>query len=201
MTSTAAVAGSAHGHGMIGPNALTQLLPLLERVGGAELKSGLLAEAGIFELPDMSGLIDEVPVARLHQAMRAEIPDLAPSLAWEAGVRTADYILANRIPRVARAVLAALPPALAGPLLIRAIEKNAWTFAGSGRFEVAGRRPPVFLIHDNPVVRGEFAAEPICQWHCGVFERLFRALVGDRLRARETQCCACGAEACRFEIA
>jgi divinyl protochlorophyllide a 8-vinyl-reductase len=33
-----------------------------------------------------------------------------------------------------------------------------------------------------------------------VFERLFRALVTDRARVRETACCACGAEACRFEI-
>lgn len=200
MTPSAALAGRPHAHGRIGPNALTQLLPLLEKAGGAELRDELLAEAGVFELPDMTGLIDEEPVARLHQAMRAGIPDLAPSLAWEAGVRTADYIIANRIPAPARKLLKALPGWAAAPLLVSAIEKNAWTFAGSGRFEVVSRRPPVFLIHDNPVVRGEHSDAPLCRWHCGVFERLFRVLVDDRSRAEETACCASGANACRFVI-
>jgi divinyl protochlorophyllide a 8-vinyl-reductase len=36
----------------------------------------------------------------------------------------------------------------------------------------------VFGIADNPVVRGEVAARPICDWHVAVFERLFADLVG-----------------------
>ena len=186
--------------GQIGPNALTQLLPLLERVGGAELRERLLARAGVFELPDMTGLIDEAPVARLHQAMRAEVPDLAPRLAWEAGARTADYILAHRIPRAVQAVLKPSPAWIAGPVLSKAIARNAWTFAGSGRFEVVRGWPAVFLIHDNPVVRGERSDTCLCHWHAGVFERLYRVLVTDRARAREVACCACGAPACRFEL-
>jgi divinyl protochlorophyllide a 8-vinyl-reductase len=188
------------GAGLIGPNALTQLLPVLERAGGAALRDRLLARAGVVGLPDMTGLIDEAPVARLHQAMRAEVPDLAPDLAWEAGVRTADYILAHRIPRPVQAVLKRSPAWIAGPVLSRAIARNAWTFAGSGRFEVERGWPAVFLIHDNPVVRGERAEACLCHWHAGVFERLFRVLVTDRARAREVACCACGAPACRFEV-
>jgi divinyl protochlorophyllide a 8-vinyl-reductase len=200
VTALAALDDPARRRGRIGPNALTQLLPLLERAGGAELRETLLARAGVFELPDMTGLIDEEPVARLHQAMRAEVPDLAPSLAWEAGVRTADYILANRIPKPAQAVLTRLPAWAAGPILSKAIAKNAWTFAGSGRFEVLRGWPAVFLIHDNPVVRGEHAEGPLCHWHAGVFERLCRVLVSDSARAREVACCACGDAACRFEV-
>jgi divinyl protochlorophyllide a 8-vinyl-reductase len=200
MAPTAALAGRPHPQGRIGPNALTQLLPLLEKAGGVEMRERLLARAGVFEMPDMTGLIDEEPVARLHRAMRAEMPELAPSLAWEAGVRTADYILANRIPKPVQAVLKRLPAWAAGPVLSKAIARNAWTFAGSGRFEVVRAWPAVFDIHDNPVVRGEQAATPICHWHVGVFERLYRVLVSDRARAREVACCACGAEACRFEV-
>lgn len=201
MTSAASPRGRPRPAGRIGPNALTQLLPLLEKAGGRSLRDELLLEAGVFELPDMTGLIDEGPVARLHQAMRAEIPDLAPSLAWEAGLRTADYIMQNRIPGPARALLKALPARLAAPLLARAIARNAWTFAGSGVFQVRARgTAPVFEIADNPVVRGEFAALPICGWHSAVFERLFRVLVHDGYRVRETACCACGREACRFEV-
>jgi divinyl protochlorophyllide a 8-vinyl-reductase len=188
------------GAGLIGPNALTQLLPLLERAGGAELRERLLKRAGVVALPDMGGLIDEAPVARLHQAMRAEVPDLAPGLAWEAGVRTADYILAHRIPRAVQAVLKRSPAWAAGPVLSKAIKRNAWTFAGSGRFEVVRGWPAVFLIHDNPVVRGERAEACLCHWHAGVFERLFRVLATDRARVREVTCCACGDAACRFEV-
>jgi divinyl protochlorophyllide a 8-vinyl-reductase len=200
MAPTAALAGRPHPHGRIGPNALTQLLPLLEKAGGVELRETLLARAGVFEMPDMTGLIDEEPVARLHRAMRAEMPELAPSLAWEAGVRTADYILAHRIPKPVQAVLKRLPAWAAGPVLSKAIAKNAWTFAGSGRFVVVRAWPAVFEIHDNPVVRGEHAEGPLCHWHAGVFERLYRVLVSDRARAREVACCACGAAACRFEV-
>ena len=184
----------------IGPNALTQLLPVLERAGGAELRERLLALAGVTALPDMGGLIDEAPVARLHQAMRAEVPELAPALGWEAGARTADYILAHRIPAPVQAVLKRLPAGVAGPVLSQAIARNAWTFAGSGRFEVVRGWPAVLLIHDNPVVRGERAEAPICHWHAGVFERLYRVLVTDRARVQEVACCACGAPACRFEV-
>lgn len=186
--------------GLIGPNALTQLLPLLEQAGGRRLRDSLLAEAGIFELPDMSGLIPEGPVARLHQAMRYEIPDLAPALAWEAGVRTADYIIANRIPRAGRVVLKLLPPRLGTPVLVTVIARHAWTFAGSGDFMVVRGRPPVFTISDNPVVRGERSDMPLCNWHAAVFEQLFRKLVTDDYRCREVACCSGGAPACRFEL-
>ncbi|MBT8476187.1 MAG: bacteriochlorophyll 4-vinyl reductase [Alphaproteobacteria bacterium] len=187
--------------GLIGPNALTQLLPLLEQAGGEDLRDALLLEAGIVTLPDMTGLIDEAPVARLHQVMRAELPELAPSLAWKAGERTADYILANRIPHGVQMLLKILPPAISAPMLARAIARNAWTFAGSGAFEVRSLRPVTFAIRDNPVVRGEFAAHTLCHWHAAVFERLFRLLVDDRLRAREAACCAMGERACVFVIA
>lgn len=196
MGSTAQAAAT----GLIGPNALTQLLPLLDREGGRDLRERLLAQAGVVALPDMTGLIDEEPVARLHRALRAELPDRAPSLGREAGIRTADYILAHRIPKPVQALLTRLPAMVAGRILSRAIAGNAWTFAGSGRFEVVRAWPAVFLVHDNPVVRGETSAAPLCHWHAAVFERLFRALVSDRARMRETACCACGAAACRFEL-
>lgn len=187
--------------GRIGPNAILQLVPVLERVGGRELRDRLFAAAGIWHLPVAEGLIDEAPVARLHQEMRRQVPDLAPVIAWEAGTRTGDYILAHRIPALAQRVLKVLPPGLARPVLVTAIEQHAWTFAGSGRFEVVSRRPLVFAIHDNPVVRGERSDHPLCHWHAAVFERLFRVLVHPGTVVRETACAATGAPCCRFEVA
>ena len=74
------------GTGLIGPNAVLQLVPLLDRAGGSDWRAVLMAQAGIAALPDGSGMIPEGPVARLHQAMRRDRPDLAPGLGWQANV-------------------------------------------------------------------------------------------------------------------
>jgi divinyl protochlorophyllide a 8-vinyl-reductase len=185
----------------IGPNAILQLVPVLEDAAGAETTRHLLARAGIFELPDpAAGLMDEAPAARLHQALRAEMPEVAPMLAREAGWRTGDYILAHRIPKPAQRLLRLMPARLGAPILARAVEKHAWTFCGSGVFTLVSTWPVVFEIADNPVVRGEHSATPLCHWHAAVFERLFSALCGRTWRCTETACCAQGAPACRFEM-
>lgn len=191
-------AASPGSEGLIGPNAILQLAPVLERAGGRELRDRILALGGVFELPSDAGLMPEGPAARVHQAMRAELPDLAPGLAWEAGRRTALYILANRIPRPAQLVLKALPAPLAARALKSAIERHAWTFAGSGKFTAIS--PYIFEIEDNPIVAGEVSDHPLCHWHAAVFETLYRELVDPRLRCTETACCATGAPACRFEL-
>lgn len=185
----------------IGPNAILQLVPVLEDAAGRDMTEHLLAMAGIFALPDpAAGLMEEGPAARLHQAMRTEMPEVAPMLAREAGWRTADYILANRIPRPAQTLLKLLPARLSVPILARAVEKHAWTFCGSGRFTLVATWPVRVEIADNPVVRGERSDDPLCHWHAAVFERLFSALCGRNWTCVETTCCAQGARACRFEM-
>ncbi|MEM9392863.1 MAG: bacteriochlorophyll 4-vinyl reductase [Pseudomonadota bacterium] len=184
----------------IGPNSVLQLLKVLEEEGGPRLAAHVLAMGGMFVLPPETGMIDERPVARIHRALRQDMPDRAPRLAWAAGEATADYIIANRIPVPVRWVLRVLPPALSAGVLTRAICKHAWTFAGSGRFLVVSQHPLTFEIVDNPIVRGETATCPICFWHTAVFEALFRRLVAPDYTAREIRCCACGDAACRFEL-
>ncbi len=183
---------------LIGPNTILQLLPVLERAGGADFRDQVMAAAGVFEAPPGEGMMPEEPAARVHQALRAIEPQMAPSLAWAAGVRTAQYIMARRIPQAAQLVLKLLPARLAGPLLSRAIAKHAWTFVGSGTFRIAA--PLTFEITDNPIVRGEVSEVPLCDWHRAVFETLFCTLVDPRLRCEEETCCAMGAPACRFVL-
>jgi divinyl protochlorophyllide a 8-vinyl-reductase len=191
---------AAHGAGRIGPNAVLQLLPVLEREGGAALRDRLLRAAGLKAPPPETGMMDEAPAAAMHQALRRELPDRAAALARAAGLATGDYILAHRIPGPAQALLRRLPAPVAAWMLTRAIAQHSWTFAGSGRFEVMSTRPLAFRIEDNPVVRGERAEAPICHWHVAVFERLFTELVHPGYRVRETACCATGAPACVFEL-
>ncbi|MEL7177783.1 MAG: bacteriochlorophyll 4-vinyl reductase [Pseudomonadota bacterium] len=192
------MAHRAGGTGLIGPNAILQLVPVIELAGGRELRDQIFAAAGVFDMPSGDHMISEAPAARVHQALRAQVPDLAAALAWEAGRRTADYILAHRIPRIAQAMLKALPWRVSASLLSKAIKKNAWTFAGSGEFRVLS--PYVFELAHNPIVAGEQSDTPLCYWHAAVFERLYQVLVHPHMICRETACMAQGAEACRFEL-
>jgi len=188
------------GAALIGPNALTQLLDPIARRHGSGRLSELLDRAGIAALPDMTALIAEAPVAKLHRDLRQALPETAPAIAREAGIATARYILAYRIPKPAQTLLRLLPAALAGRLLAKAIAKNAWTFAGSGRFRIAAWRPLTFEIADNPLVRGETAQGPLCHWHVAVFETLLRSLADPKAHVIETDCCAAGSPVCRFVV-
>ncbi len=125
----------------------------------------MLAEAGLRDVPDGTCMIPETDAAHLHQLLRRTAPDLAADLASEAGRGTADYILAHRIPKPVRIVLKLMPAPLAARVLSQAIAKHAWTFAGSGAFRVVS--PWCFDIADNPIVRGEHSAVPLCHWQRG----------------------------------
>lgn len=184
--------------GLIGPNAILQLAPVLDRTVGPEVHAGILARAGLAELPDGSSMIPEDPVARVHRELRRSLPGRAPAMAREAGRRTADYIMAYRIPGPAQALLKILPAPVAARLLSRAIARHAWTFAGSGQFQVCS--PYCFEIRHNPMVRGEVADHPLCDWHAAVYARLYQVLVGGALTCRETACSAVHGCACRFEL-
>lgn len=197
----AAIGAAEPNEARIGPNSVLQLVQVLDTHVGEAARQALMREAGLMALPADNGLMPEGPAARLHQALRRGYPAEAASLlAGEAGERTGDYILAHRIPHPAQRLLRVLPRSLATRLLAGAIGKHAWTFAGSGDFRVARGRPLTFELHDNPVVRGEHATQPLCHWHAAVFQRLFNALVSADIRCVETHCCAMGAPACRFAI-
>lgn len=186
----------------IGPNAITQTFAAIRDLAGADALSGIAEAAGC--APWLSAppeaMVGEGAVVRLFRAMEGALATEADFIAAEAGRRTGDYILAHRIPRPAQTLLRVLPPRLAAWVLLRAIERHAWTFAGSGRFSARAGNPCVAEIASNPMTSGRHAPYPVCHWHAGVFTRLFRALVHRRAFATETACCAQGAPACRFEI-
>lgn len=182
----------------VGPNAVTQLSSVLEDRRGPTFADAVFEAGGLLELrahPPQQ-MIDQRIAIAAHQALwRLVDHDEAEALSFEAGVRTANYLLANRIPRPAQWVLKLLPRRLAADVLLRAIGQNAWTFAGSGRFQSARRGATVHLvIHENPLATGP------CAWHRGVFTRLFTVLVTPEASVRETECVAEGAAACRFEV-
>jgi len=169
--------------GRIGPNAVLQLeAALREGLGQAALES-VFRRAGLSGLladPPRS-MIDERIAVALYGALFAELPKHAPAIAADAGRRTADYVRARRIPALARLVVSALPAWLAAGLLLQAIAKNGWTFAGSGRVRVEPGHRHLIEIVDNPLVM------PRCIWHTAVFQRLFETLVSADSRVRCVQ--------------
>lgn len=146
-------------------------------------------------------MVEEREVIALHSAVRSRLtPEAARSIAHAAGLATGDYLLAHRIPRSAQIVLRALPASLASRLLLAAITRHAWTFAGSARFTARGGRRTLFRLEDCPICRGAQSAAPLCEYYAATFTRLFSRLVHPRAEARETACIAAGAPACQFEV-
>lgn len=180
----------------VGPNAILQLIaPLRERVGEDGLEpvfdaAGLAAY--LFSPP--GEMVPEAEVRSLFDKLLERLPGEADAVLYEAGQGTASYVMANRIPAAARALLRILPPAPAARLLLKAIEKNAWTFAGSGRCRTRPGRPAVIEIEANPI------ATPGCPWHRGVFAGLFEKLVKSGIRVTHPVCVTSGGGVCRFEV-
>jgi divinyl protochlorophyllide a 8-vinyl-reductase len=118
-------------------------------------------------------------------------------------VRTADYLLRIRIPRFAQRVLALLPARLGLRLLLTAITRNSWTFAGSAAFAVErdASHTTRFSLTGCPVCRGMSADAPACHYYAATVERLVRAIVAPNAMVVEEECEAMGASRCRFRIA
>lgn len=190
----------AHPAGRIGPNAILQLLDVLDARGLRDLADDVLRAADVARPPPDAPMLPEAECAAVHLALRRLVPEEAAPLLRAAGLATGDYILAHRIPRLAQTVLRRLPGRVAGRVLSDAIARHSWTFAGTGQFQIVGRAPPVFALRANPLIAGLRAQTPQCIWHEAVFERLFARIVWPGVAVRETACCACGDAACRFEL-
>jgi bacteriochlorophyll 4-vinyl reductase len=191
--------GAGQGAALIGPNAVLQLVPLLDRAGGTDWRDMLLARAGLDVLPDGSGMIPEIPVDAAASGACAGTGQIwQHSLAGRRGLATGDYILAHRIPPAAQWLLKALPWRLSARLLSRAIARNAWTFAGSGQFLVM--TPLIFALRANPLVQRRGGGSPAMRLASG---RLHAALSDPRSSASHlprTALLRHGPCACRFEM-
>lgn len=175
--------GSEPPAALIGPNAILQALPVMERMLGARESAHILKEARIATLPDGESMIPEAEAMRLHHALSMRDPFEAIDIAREAGHGTADYIIANRIPRIAAKILRWLPARLAAPLLMKAIARHAWTFIGSGRFEADGGWR--FTIDRTEADDLMMPTDSLFEWYGAVFTRLYQRLVHPRARCRD----------------
>jgi divinyl protochlorophyllide a 8-vinyl-reductase len=171
-----------------------------------------MAEAEVVRLFDLAGLadyltvppqhmVDEREVTRLHRALRSELGvERALHIGREAGVRTGDYLLAHRIPMRVQHLLSWLPARLASRVLIGAIQRHSWTFAGSGDLRVRAAFPPRLSIAGCCICQGADEKVPLCDFYASAMQHLFRALVHREASVTETACQALGDDACTFEF-
>ena len=165
----------------IGPNAVTRLAEAADDQLGTAACDRLFQEAGLahHRADPPQQMVAEADVVALHTALARLHPGAAPRIAAAAGVRTALYLLGNRIPRPVQAVLKLLPPALAARVLLAAIGKHAWTFAGSGQFIARVDHGVQVRIEGGPF-RADAATAPLLAFYRAVFAHLFATLVSSR---------------------
>ncbi len=187
----------------IGPNAIIRVAEALNAQGDPQLTQRIFAAARLDHYLDAlpEQMVPETDVIALQQTLRQELtPEQAQAINFDAGLRTGDYLLANRIPGFAQVILRLLPPRPACRMLLTAVGKNAWTFSGSGSYRFEMTKPVAVHIADCPISRGATATAPVCAFYTGTFQRLSETLISRSAQVTETQCQALGAEACVFEI-
>lgn len=185
--------------GRIGPNAVTRLAEALgpERARAVFLAAGLSHRLSA----PPTRMVPEGEVTALHRALRRLCSQAEVALASrEAGERTARYLLDHRIPKAMQWLLRRLPADLAAQVLVGAIGRHAWTFAGSGRFRVIPGHPLRLEVAGGPIPRAGASPVPVCGYYAATFETLFRALVSPWACVSETACEATGARSCIFEV-
>ncbi|MFY9657700.1 MAG: bacteriochlorophyll 4-vinyl reductase [Methylocystis sp.] len=195
--------GGGAGEGKIGPNAVTRVAEALLEMHGTPVCRDVFAAAGLERHLDRAPtqMVDESDAARLHSAL-VEVLGFEPAtrVAQRAGALTGDYLLFHRIPQAAQRLLRRLPRRLAAALLLRAIAKHAWTFAGSGAFSY-GFNPALSLrLRGAPICRLVRSDTPACGYYAATFQRVFAAMLGPSTRVVETQCEAQGSSECVFEV-
>ena len=188
----------------IGPNAIIRVGEALVAMQGRGVAADVFAAARLtasFEAPPQS-MVPEQEVTRLHAAMRRMLGvDLARCVGAEAGRRTAHYLLGHRVPRPLVLLLPRLPAWLSARVLLQAVSKHSWTFAGSADFTARAARPVEIGLAGCAICRDAHESGPLCDYYGETLAGLFRALVSRDCAALQTSCAAAGASACRFQLA
>ena len=159
----------------IGPNSIIQTVSALEAKYGKAEADARLTVAGqghlIGNLP--SEMVEEEKFHNLVKSLDKELDsDVLAELLNDSGQRTAAYLLKVRIPGFFQTLLKPLPSGLAFKLLLFAISKNAWTFAGSGDFSyTTGKTPEITVKVTYPTL------PVVGNFYLGTFTKLLRELV------------------------
>lgn len=187
----------------VGPNAIIRVAEALAEEHGVDVARAVFDTAGLSGWLDHppGAMVPEADVAALHRALIVHLSEHeARGIAASAGRKTADYLLANRIPGLVQMILVLLPGAVAARLLLRAIGRHAWTFVGSGSFTVEPGRPVVVTITGGPLRLAGPAAAGVAAYYAATFEALFRVLVHPKTSVAALRRATEATAACAFSL-
>jgi len=159
----------------IGPNSIIQTFNALNTRFGQERTKAIFLSAGhekyIGNLP--TEMVNEAEFHALVKALLAEIGEKeAAEILKNSGQRTAEYLLKNRIPGIFQSLVKLMPKKMGMKLLLFAISKNAWTFAGSGAFSFEVGKAMYIRV------RVSFPSKPVVAYfYGGTFDKLLRTLI------------------------
>lgn len=182
----------------IGPNALIQTVRALREMASEVQVIAVLRQCNqeyLLHQP-VAEMVDEQLFAALVQTLVNQLGvDQAHQILQSSGQLTADYLLHHRIPRPFQMLLGLLPHRLALKLLLAAIGRHAWTFAGSGSFHyTVGRRSQ--LVVTSPIQ----PAEAVCGFYGGTFDHLIRVLIDAEARLNTTVSVQAGQSRCFYKV-
>lgn len=187
----------------IGPNTIIQVAGVLHDRLSRSLAEAVLRDATPYTLDCLPrDMVDEREAQAVVQALVRRVgARTATTVLREAGYRTGDYLLANRIPRLAQWLIRLAPRRTGLNILLKAMQSNAWTFAGSGHFLVVHTpRAPELAFEACTMCHGMHETQPMCDFYAGTFERLITVLVAPGMQVVEVECMAQGAPRCRFQL-
>jgi len=188
---------------LMGSNAMAHIIKTMEdNFGTGETIDFFIASRlSQYLSHPLAGRVHEEDVCRIHQHL-IETYGLshAKTLSWQAGQKSADYLLKNKISKPLRFILKRLPIRWSITLLLREISNHAWTFVGSGVFTYQVFKSITFYIESNPICRGIRASEPICDYYAAIFEGLFKNLIHPSIVVKELGCEAQGDPSCSFSV-
>lgn len=188
---------------VIGPNAVTRMAQAIAERYGARLCEEIFGRAGVAQYlrAPPTHMIPAEDVTRLYRETVVRLGEEGAALVGRtAGRLTGDYLLANRIPIMAQFLLKRLPRALSSRMLLQAITRHAWTFAGGGTFSYASTPRLQLKIEGSPLCAGLLTEAPACAYYAATFERVLGEMLGPTLRVTEIECEASGGGACVFEV-
>ena len=184
---------------MIGPHAVIHSVAVMRECLGDAETADILANAQIAEMPTGEEMSPEVEALRLHRWLALREPLDCFDIAEESARRTAEYIIANRIPAFAAWLLRSLPDSISGALRMRAIRRHAWTFVGAGQFTPMGAwKFQIDRSHaDDPVL----LPASLFHWYAKVFEHLYIRLVSPECRCEPEEVLRATPNLHRYRIA
>ena len=122
-------------------------------------------------------MINELDASAFFRATRLHLDDTtAEDIFYKAGQRMARYLLRSRIPTSLTGLSSLLPRLLRESILTSNMLSQAYLFIPRERFKPSIRLAPRFSLKKNPL------PSPNGAWHCGMFDTIYRAVVGGGYR-------------------